>query len=168
MGTYLVLTGRLGLDDFGQDVAALVGLFLAEGHGRQQADHRSMGAVDQQLSLQAGLDRRCPVDGQFHADHHAADADLANQIALLLQRGKPLLEEIAQALGGRQQVLLLDHLDGGHAGAGSDGIAAEGGGVHARPQAGGDLAAWPAWPPPAIPPHKALERVIMSGVTPTA
>ena len=49
------------------------------------------------------------------------------------------LEDLAQAPGGRQQILLFDHLDGGDARTGSDGIAAEGGGVHAGPQAGRNL-----------------------------
>ena len=38
------------LQHVGQDVAACVGLLFGKGHGGQQADHRAVGAIDQQLA----------------------------------------------------------------------------------------------------------------------
>ena len=56
-----------------------------------------------------------------------------------LQRGQPLAEHFAQLPGVLEQVFVLDHFDRRDAGPGGDRIAAERGGVHAGPQAGGDF-----------------------------
>ena len=120
----------------GQNIASLLGQFLAEVDGRQQADHRAVRAVDQQLSLQTRLDDRCGFDGQLDADHRPANANFANQVALAAEFFEPLAEHFAQPLGGREQLLPLDRVDASQASPGRDRIAAEGGGMHARPQAG--------------------------------
>ena len=115
-------------------------LLLGQVHGRQQADHRAVRAVDQQLALQAALHDRRAFDRQLDADHHAEHADVADQVALAAAAAVSRWRNISPSrLACCQQVLVLDHLDGGDAGPGGDRIAAERGGVHAGPQAGGDL-----------------------------
>ncbi len=126
-----------------------------------------MGAVDEQFTFHAGLDRRRAVDCQLDADHHAADADVADQVALLPQFAKPLLEDRPQFLRGRQQVLLFNHRDGRNPGTGCDRIAAKRGRVHAGPQTGRSCSV-ASIAAPAIPPQIAFESVIMSGVTSTS
>src|SRR5438093_13508282 len=64
-----------------EDVAAGVELVVGEVEGGQQADHVVVGAVDQQLTLQALVHDRRAGAGKLDADHHAFDADVLDQRA---------------------------------------------------------------------------------------
>ena len=71
---------------FGQNVAAFVDLLVGERHGRQQADHGLLRAVDQQAALQALLDDRRAFDRQLQADHQPADPQFFDDRQLVDQR----------------------------------------------------------------------------------
>ncbi len=79
------------------------------------------------------------LDRQLDPDHQSQNPHFADQFALLGQRRQPLAEQIAQLAGVLEQMLLLDHFDGGQPGAGGQRIAAKGGRVHAGAQAGSDF-----------------------------
>src|SRR5436190_3243555 len=64
---------------------------------------------------------------------------MGDQVALLLQLPEAALEELAELLGRIKESVLLDHFNRGNARPGGDGVAAEGGGMHAGAEAGGDL-----------------------------
>ena len=80
----------------------MMALLFGEIHRRQQSDYRAMGAIHQQLPLQAGLHRGGALDGQLHADHYPADADVADQTALLLELLQTLAKDLAEPLHVRQ------------------------------------------------------------------
>ena len=67
------------------------------------------------------------------------NANVAYQIAFVLKLPEPLGEDLAQSFRVRQQFFPFDRFDQGQSGAGGDGVAAEGAGMHAGPQAFGDL-----------------------------
>ena len=84
-------------------------------------------------------DRRA-FDRQLDADHHAQHAHFANQIAFAVA-ARPTAGETPRSVcwACSKQIFVLDHFDRGDAGPGGDRVAAERGGVHAGPQAGGDF-----------------------------
>src|SRR5437660_380782 len=116
-------------------------LLVAEIEGRQQAQDGAVGAVDEQLPLQALVDDGIALDGQLDSDHRSHDADVLDKRATLPERLEAILEGGADLNGTFEQPVLFDGFDGGEGGAASQGITAEGCGMRSGDQLLGDR--WP-------------------------
>ena len=126
-----------------------------------------MRGVDQQPALQAVGDDRRGVDRQLEADHHALDADVADQVGQLgAQRLEVAAEPLADRPAALEQAVLLDRLDRRQPGPAGDRVAAERAGVRARLERLGDLRLWRSARPAATPPARALAQVRTSGSIP--
>ena len=96
--------------------------FVAEGHCRQQANDVALGAINQQASVEALLDDRCPWHAKFQANHQTANSQLGDVGKLIDQRSKLPAETFAQVGCPLQKSLFFDHLDRGDARSGGDGL----------------------------------------------
>ena len=95
------------LEHVGQDVAAVVDLLLGQVHGRQQAQHGAVRAVDQQLALQAGLAR--PARRRSTArcrSSRPARAPRGPGRTRACSASSRCAEDLAESLGVFQQVLV--------------------------------------------------------------
>src|SRR5271165_2401011 len=88
----------VGQDRLFQDSTALVQLRVGKVERRQQAQHRTVRAIDEQTALETLLHERRAVHRQLDADHHTADANFLDQRATLPQAIEVLAETVADFL----------------------------------------------------------------------
>ena len=107
--------------DFLEDGAAFVQLGIGEVHGRQQAEHGAVGAVDQQPALHARLDHGVPstVNSMPIITPLTRTSWISGQ---RLEGLEALAKAFADADSRAQQAVLLDGFDGGQGGAQASGL----------------------------------------------
>lgn len=125
--------------DFREDAEGLLGLFLLQIVGGEEADGGFLGDIQEQAFVHGFGDDGGGGDGEFDADHHAQDADLFDDGDVggeLLKAGFKPFRHIGDV---REEAFFFDGFEGGEAGGHGEGVAAEGARVHAGAEAGGDF-----------------------------
>jgi hypothetical protein len=117
-------------DRLAENVAALGRLGLGDRHRGQQADHPALGAVHEQLAVEALLHDGRAVDRELDADHHPEHADVHDGVTAVGERAEPMTKHRRHTFDVVEQPVPLDHLDRGDTGGRGDRVAPERGGVH--------------------------------------
>jgi len=120
-------------EDFVQRLDGGINMRLLKDVGRQEAQHRVAGAVDENLAFEHFCDGQLRQVGriEFGGDHQAPAADVDNGLVALGQYIELRLEVAADFGGVCQQLFLFDVVDDGDSHGASQRAATESRSVHA-------------------------------------
>src|SRR5229473_3989117 len=114
-------------------------LRASDDKGRQEAQRKIVGAIDEQTTLHGLADERRAIDGEFHTNHQAFAADFTDETEF---RGK-LHQAVAQIRAAHadifEELFVLDDLEELEGNGTSQRAAAKRGAMHAGRNASGNL-----------------------------
>src|SRR5713226_702739 len=114
-------------------------LRTSDDKGRQQAQGKIVGAVDEQAALHGFADERRAFDGEFDADHQAFAADFADETELDGKLGEAVAQLRAAHADIFQQLFVLNDLEELESHGTGQRAAAKRGAMHPGRDARGDL-----------------------------